>query len=1046
MLKISCIAKNTQLKDDLKDLIQYVAYNRIAQSKDAGIGSIYNEIRNSGIEIDIQSVGALYNEVLPKTYKQISSDKEVTDFALKSYTDSIERASKLEEKVGENQVGKDATEIHVVNGIMNMFTNAFAADSKTNSDMLVMQKALWNAIQRKLGKPKQSQPTTKATWQDNISQALGYEQLGIRDLNGRLNGINDLYNAMKQQLNEASKEMRAKGDAATVDRWNEMVKQLEASTYSLLFSTKEAKDTLNGLMKEAGFAKKLKNGETNLDWAKLAGEINSVQDVRNNVQRVLEDAGYSAQVIEGIKNSLENEFNQFHANLLEHNLGELNRRNNAIDREMSSKSDLKRLAELNNYGIFNNTHDRVLYNLIGVDDLQQQDIQDLKLLAQAASDLFREVDKNYGSDVFASFAFQNLQTGINSIVSRNIKNKTGLLKVFKVIENIFGVYLTSLLGSVFNIAENALSGIKGVFVANRFNKLSKEDRLIYQSVISDVFSRGIPFGEEVGSFAPRDNFLNNLKWKWDNNASKSDKSKSLLYILSIPARVGLVGLDSANKAVSTNKIFHHAVYKALTQTGKSELEATKIINEALYGQKFDDAKKTANDLLQLTNAKLPEKYKTPINEATLTRLANDLVKANLVLGGKIDSDFIEAAIKGSYHVAGLGLGHDPNNFFSSSIKGLRDKRAKKEAQIVKDKEWGELAWHKAQDIVLNNFVIKFAAGGANWIVLKLEYDLGIGLVSGFMGRWNRDIDFKNKESIRKSILEREGARDKIGRTMIGLTSTALAYALGMLLTGSGLDDEEKRRLAELKAKKESGWLSKYQKDNLSTEKRNNIKSKLEGELSSLEEKGNVFMRIKGGDYLKRKAFLKLAPSIMLAQYYSNTNDDQLMAALQFGSQILNTRNDYSAAGKFNDAIALLYKKDKDAALGKLGSIIGDSFGVPMWRQYKDYWRMGTWAFGQEVNSDYKNPTNWSEGVWGGGAAEDFGLFKRDSKITLLPGIGAAKYELFKEKGIESMSDLAKTPDWFNMKHKSESGEMVPILTATEKKKAKEAWEKYEASK
>ena len=76
MLDIGCLVKNTTLRNDLNDLVEYIAYERVAKNMDAGLQSIYNDIRSNGIEVDLQTVGFIYNDVLPKSYAQFDSDHE----------------------------------------------------------------------------------------------------------------------------------------------------------------------------------------------------------------------------------------------------------------------------------------------------------------------------------------------------------------------------------------------------------------------------------------------------------------------------------------------------------------------------------------------------------------------------------------------------------------------------------------------------------------------------------------------------------------------------------------------------------------------------------------------------------------------------------------------------------------------------------------------------------------------------------------------------------------------------------------------------------
>lgn len=1192
MLKVSCLVFNTELAESLKDLVQYIGYTKISNGKDAGIGSIYNDIRKAGIEVDLETIGHIYNNSLPKDVKQVMSDEDVYTFVRKNYTDAIQRAAKLEDKEGEKQIGQDAPEQHIVNGILNMFTNANVSDNTTKSNMLTMQDALWKGIQRKLDLKEKEKPQTKEQWKDVLNRALGYEQLGIRDLNGRLNSIKDLYTEMNNELSKAKQDLRNEGNFAAAEQFDEMTKQLEASTYSLLFSKGEAKNLLYDMMKEAGFGKTLSNGKTIIDWNKLAGEIGSVQDIRANVQRVLEDNGFNADVIEGVKNSLQNEFTDLQAesirqqldnkqkmaseisndiidnaikkvigmplnewiekgnletltkireaakkelidskytpelkvaivnriadffenkyakletieaknavNVLTNGKGaldwikkngiqnkselalklndwlssrnlsdsqkqnirsefqrildaenrsetELKNRVKATDREVASKTDLKRLAELNNLGIFESAHDRLLNNLIGVSDLQQADIADLKELADAASELYKHIDKNYGNDIYGSSAFQSIQRSIDSIITRNINNKTRLNKIISAIKNFFDVYLTGLLIAPFTILENFYSGIKEVVAPLISGKrsLSKEDFSVWANMLKDVTARGQSFGEEVGSFAPRELYSNTLKFKW-KNASLKEKVESALNVVMLPARIGLLGLDSANKVLITNKTFHNAIYQVLTKRGMNAEEAEKTLNESLHGQSFQQAKEQAKSILEKTNQTLSDKFKIPVNNATITRLANDLVKANLNSNRLLDNDIIEAALKSSYHVAGLGLGHEPNNPLSAAVKGVREKMQKKEQRLTKEKKWDELAIERMKNTAVNVFGIKFLGGASNWIYLRVQSGFGLGVLTGLLGDWKGTgkVDFDNKEHVEQYIKDVQNARNKIGRGLTGISVTAMSYLLGFILYGGGGDDDEKeKRLAQLEELQKKGWLTNYQKDNLTTDQKNRIKAKLIEEKKQLELDTNIYQRIKA-NYMGSKLFKKVAPDVMLMQYYLNTDKNELVAVLDYAQNQAGLGSQYSTSSKLQNAAGLAYKGDTEAAQGELASIGGDSFGVPLWRGYKEWGRLGKWISGKDVSSNYKQPTEFTEGLWGGGMLEDLGFYNRDSKITNLPGIGGKSYEKFKEKGIERMTDLQKHPDWYNMKYKNESGDMVYILDATARKKAKAEADKW----
>lgn len=1035
MLDISCLIKNTTLRNDLNDLIEFIAYSRVAKNLDAGIQSIYNDIRSNGIEVDLQTVGFIYNDVLPKSYAQFDSDHDVNEYALKSYQDAINRAARLEApEQQERQIGQNSPDMEVVNGILNMFTklNTEASDP-IYSDMRAMQEALWKGIQRKLKLTNNAIPETQKDWEDLLAKSLGYEQLGMHDINGRLNGIADLFNSMKGQLSDATSEMEAKGDFATAQKWRDMTDKLKSASYSLLFSKGEAKTFITGIMKEAGYAKELKtlnpdgSHKTVIDWNKLSNDTGSVLDLHNNIDRVMTDKGYSRAVIDGVQDSFANELNELNAKIVEWRLKQMDNKSDALGRASNRKTDLKRLAELYNLGIFKTAHDKLLNSVVGISDLQAQDLDDLEQLSKAASNLYREIDKNYGNDIFASSAFQTIQRHIDRIVQRNINNKTVLMKIISAIKNFVDILMTGMLMGPLTIIENWLSGIKEIASPLFFGKSklkNKEDWQVYKSVLMDVLARGQSYGEEVGSFAPRELYSNSLRLKWKDGTAK-EKAESVLYLMMAPARIGLLGFDSANKAVITNKTFYNAMYKSLVQHGKTDQEATNILSKALHGKSFEDAKVDAAEILNNINSDLPGKYPIPVNSNTITRLANDLVKSNLNTNGVLTNEMIVSTLKGSYHVAGYGLGHEANNFLSKGIKGVRDGMVQKEEKLRAAKKWNRLAWHRMGTTLMNGMVLRFLGGATNWVVLRAQ-SAGLGIVSGFMGgHWNDDIDFKNADTIKQSIKERHGARNQIGRGMTGIAYTIVGYTLMHFLTSGGDDDRErkKKRLQEL---------TKFVQT-----------PAVKQEIKDLTAESNLYRSIKQ-NYEGNRLFKKIAPDLMLLNYYMQTDDNHWKGALNYVINTTGIASDYSTAGKFTDAMSYFRKGEISQGQGTLGSIAGDRLSVPLWRSYKEWFKLGSWiahGFGG-VSSDFKKPSNFTEGMIGGGALEDWGVFHRNSSITILPGIGPKTIDRYKAIGIENMGDLEKHPGWENMMYINDKGKPEFILDKSDRVNAKTAADKW----
>ena len=1221
----TCLMNDTPLKEALFDIVEFTAYERLKAGKNASLSSVYSDIRKAGVEVDLATIGEIYQNVTPRTDANFDSDIDIEDYVGRTFNDAINNLIPAGEDqeglaiTGESQISEQKPERAVVEFLLKALYMDVAEDQRTTSVMKQMQNALWKGMQRKLGKLS-GKTAVKQDMKSLIEQSLNWDQMGIADVNGRLNSISDLFGAMKEELAKAVDDIRSASDPAIVDRLNEYVKNLENATYNLMFTDKGAKQVRNEALMNAGFGKQLSNGKMILDWNKLAAGIGSVADIRSNVDKAFLDAGYSQAVTDRLKDTLEQEFYDLRTDIIERqqnktdqfarsgektvmedaglkqmlagktmsewikdqqvetveqleqkayaalantkyipavktkivdrltkffndnyakvneqeakraikdivgdrpvvdwikengiqnqqdlydaldnalagrdiqqrNIDEIksefkrildinnkaetelkNRENRSNAEYRPKKSDLRRLVELYHLGVFGSSHDQLLYDLIGVDSLKQADLRDIEMLAAAASDLSRRVNDvngyNLTSDAFVARRMQFIQRQIDSIVERNISNKSRLLKVMRAVANYVDLMLTGLLALPITMVQNIFSGARAVLTGVRFNSsketvvedngqfyietpfgrskayATREDAQndvidftgktkqsfdTYWSMLKEVTATGQAYGEEIGSFATRELFANTLRWKWGEGllgkgTTIKDKVKSVLFALSLPSRIGLLAFDSANKISLTNKTFYNMIFNSLVARGMQKDEAAQYMNEMLYGQKFKEAKDLARKIIDQNNSLLTPAFRSSSSEAEVTNLANDIVKANLNLEGSIvDTNVLEAALKGSYHVAGLGLGHEPNNPLSRAVKTLRDNMKQQESKLIQEKDWGNLAAHRTKSLVLNGFVLRFIGGATNWLLLRAKEGLGLGILTGAGTlALSKEIDYSNQESLQRQMRQREKARNDIARGIIGLSYTALAYTIGYAVLG-GSDDDDEMKLKRLQAKKE---------------KSDNDKKKIE----ELKLKTSIFRTIKQ-DIGKDRWFRNMAPDLMLIHYYSDTNEDLLSGTLNYVDRTYNGNDKFSAAQKIKDAITQYKRGDKEGAEGTVMSILGDRFSVPFWRASKEYYRVVTNPFrGDKIPpARYEPATTWDEGLFGGGLLQDLGLYKRDARITMIPGVGPKSYEKFKALKIEKMSDLKD--GWWNKEYQGQS-----ILDADEKAKAKKFYQEYKKTK
>lgn len=222
-VKGSCLLFDTPLKEALFDAVELLGYERVKDGKSASIQSIYSTLRAANIEVDLPTVGEIYNEVLPRDDANFSSEIEIEDYVGRTWNNELNRLVESEDIIGENQIGDQKPEKAVVEMLMKALYGDMVQDNRTTSDMKALQTALQNGIKRKLGK-LDGKPVTKQGMVDLIEQALSWEAMGVEDVNGKLNSIEDLFNNMKRELENASDQISDSADQNVIDRWEEYVK------------------------------------------------------------------------------------------------------------------------------------------------------------------------------------------------------------------------------------------------------------------------------------------------------------------------------------------------------------------------------------------------------------------------------------------------------------------------------------------------------------------------------------------------------------------------------------------------------------------------------------------------------------------------------------------------------------------------------------------------------------------------------------------------------------------------------------------------------
>lgn len=984
MLSVACLLNDTQLVEDLKTLISYTAFEMASVQETATLREVYNAIRQMGIEVDLKTVATIYADVLPIDEEPFNNMTEINTIVGRDFRNLVFTIAHLPPSMKSKQMANLSIEESVVNKLGQMFYDANSVHTELKSDMLIMRDALLKGASKLAGKLPPKAPTKKE-WEQVVNEALAINEMGIPTLHGTVNNMEDLFSAMQEEVEHLIKEIN---DPLRKAQFEEYMRELRNASYGLMLSKTEAKKMLNDIMKEAGFAKTLANGKTILDWTKLSGYNNSVLDLRNNVEMVLREKNYNGREIGLIKNALEQEFYDLHAQMLKKADAVLTKKSGkAPDR----KSDIQKMVELKRLGVFSSAHEKALLKVMGVDSLTRADISTVEDVAKIMDDLSRSVDSETfkGKEFFASYAFRTLQKQINDVITNNINDRTKALQVIRGIDYYFQVKATGLIMNYANLLENNISGAVETMAANLqvLTQMGKEaafkDFDLWISTFKDVAAGGIPYGTgetRFGDFTQAESSI----------ARKDNILKKALSALMVPARYFLSGSDNAFKAVLTKKAFQLSIHRALVDNGYSKEDATRFINEALYGQNLEQAKAKAKILL--------EKYNLPATPAAITRLADDLVKANLMTNGVVDFDLIEAAYNSSFRTAAVGLGHEAekNTLLGMPSRGLKEARnanKRKDAEAIKRGDMQSLAYQKTYGVLFNQMFL-FMGGQFNWLQLRLD-KTGMGIVTGLMGKWKNDVDYTDKESIEETMYDIRNANQKIYRGAVGLTYGLTITAAMAALFAAFRDDDDKEH----------------------------------GLLAELLRKVN-------DNPVTKKLFKKSSPEWLLLMYYAtnaraaDSEDNGSTAAVvgqtlaAYGQDAFNLGDRYSIAGKLAEAGGFynqaymkngkIDEKKLNKAEGNLGEVIGDRTELPLWRPYKSYLQLVTW--GNAAGSGYKDADSFTNGVFQGGLIESLGGFKAQRPLTSLNGVGGAKAASLREMGIKDAYQLKRTPNWQELRN------------------------------
>jgi hypothetical protein len=557
--------------------------------------------------------------------------------------------------------------------------------------------------------------------------------------------------------------------------------------------------------------KKGKEKRQVLDWKKLAGNEMDVNAIKNIVEQALKDKGFTPAQISRMQDAFVNEFTNLRASVVEKSIKEL-RKLNEPKESTKRKSSAKRLAELFDLGLFDQNSDEFDYLInkaIGLSDIGQEAFFEAKKLSESLKELFAMNSNEFFTKQFIREINLKISKLLNKVAFQEGNN---WYRVTNVVSELMNLALRTKLQTLKQFFDNQISGrqerliqdIGDMFKKGIDTKELKKLRSKYASLIKDDITKnaGLYFGEINSPFLTKSQIEDYINSRTDNQ----------MYHLLVSVALGksyLEGADSMNKAASTEKFFISMLLKAMTdKTNPNKMTpeaALQFVNEQLTGQKFEDALKESEKIINEINTKAG-KVVLAETKQNIFRGAMDLVKANLLVGQALDANAIESAYEAAYTVAGYGLGHEANNIISETVNQVQGRLEEKIKKAVKEKEWTKAGTLTIMATLNRNIINPFVGGGTNWLVLGLQKS-GLDIYSPlhYMSlKMKNGIDLSTDAGVKK--LEETLVADYRSKTinkrfLIGGISASL---LTLGLFASGGDDEMEEWL------KKNEWARKYQ--------------------------------------------------------------------------------------------------------------------------------------------------------------------------------------------------------------------------------------------
>lgn len=330
MLNIDCLVKNTDFIDGVKKYVKYIANHFVETGENASFENVYKHLKENNLEVDIETAGVIYNSELPtETDDNFTSREDVEHIAGRQMDETFRNLLLGRDKTGEKTIGDLSPRQAIVKKLSDAFNNNVVQDKTTKSVLRTIQDMYVKSMDRITGElPNKEEVAPDRTFEQIAQEGFDKMGVGYRDNEtGLINNLHTLHEGVKKELKEFTDKLEAEGDPVKAEQFKKYVADFQQATYDIALDKGEARELVDKALISEGYGKTDKEGKLSVDYNKLAGEVSSVQQLRDNVINALTKGDkFDKTMAEVVANHLQRQF----VETIERNLAHL-------DKEQSKK-------------------------------------------------------------------------------------------------------------------------------------------------------------------------------------------------------------------------------------------------------------------------------------------------------------------------------------------------------------------------------------------------------------------------------------------------------------------------------------------------------------------------------------------------------------------------------------------------------------------------------------------------------------------------------------------------------------------------------------